>query len=52
MRYPKLPADAGTGFPGNTYQHGSLLSPTPGVDGALGTGRMQTDAITFLSINK
>ena len=50
VRYPTLPA-AGA-FPGNAFQHASLLSPVPGVAGALGTGRVQTDAITFLSINK
>jgi hypothetical protein len=51
VRYPTLPA-AGA-FPGNNYAHGSLLAPaTADVAGALGTGRMQTDAFTFLSINK
>jgi dienelactone hydrolase len=59
VRYPTLPADGGTGFPGNTFHHGSLLSPTPTpmpppppVDGALGTLRMQVDALTFLSANQ
>jgi hypothetical protein len=53
VRYPTLAPDAGTGFPGNNYAHGSLLAPASAdVAGALGTGRMQTDAFTFLSINK
>ncbi|HWO20626.1 MAG TPA: hypothetical protein VNO30_17775 [Kofleriaceae bacterium] len=61
VRYPTLPADGGTGFPGNTFHHASLLSPTlaplppgtpPPTDGALGTARMQTDAITYLVLNR
>ena len=53
VRYPTLPANAATSFPGNTYAHGSLLAPaTADTAGALGTGRMQLDAFTFLSINK
>ena len=59
LRYTTLPADGGTGFPGNTFHHGSLLSPTPTpmpppppTDGALGTLRMQIDALTFLSLNQ
>ena len=27
VRYPTLPADANTGFPGNTFAHASLLRP-------------------------
>jgi dienelactone hydrolase len=49
VKYTNLPA-AGA-FPGNTFQHASLLSPTPGADGSLGTARVQTDAITFLRFN-
>ena len=53
VKYPTLPPDAATGFPGNTFSHGSLLVPANGGnDGRAGTGRMQTDAFTFLSINK
>ena len=52
MQYPTLPANAGNGFPGNTFAHGSLLQPAnAGLDGALGTVRLQTDAITFLVLN-
>jgi hypothetical protein len=47
-----VPADAGNGFPGNTFQHASLLSPAPGPAGQLGTARVQKDAITFLLFNK
>ncbi len=50
VRYPTLPA-AGM-FPGNAFQHASLLSPVPSAAGVLGTGRVQLDAITFLSLNK
>ncbi|MEJ7599419.1 MAG: hypothetical protein WKG01_16045, partial [Kofleriaceae bacterium] len=52
VRYPTLPAGAND-FPGNTFAHGSLLSPaamTPA--GQFATGRMQTDALTFLSLNQ
>jgi hypothetical protein len=53
LQYPTLPADAGTGFPGNTFAHASLLSPANGnADGLLGTARLQTDAITYLLLNK
>lgn len=54
LRYPTLPGDADTGFPGNTFDHPSLLRPTPvvGGSGALGTLRLQTDAITFLLLNQ
>jgi dienelactone hydrolase len=59
VRYMNLSPDGGTGFPGNTFHHGSLLSPTPTPmppppppDGALGTLRMQIDALTFLSLNQ
>lgn len=39
--------------PGNTFAHGSLLRPANNNnDGRLATARMQTDALTFLSINK
>jgi dienelactone hydrolase len=54
VQYPTLPADPATGFPGNAFDHPSLLRPTPstGIAGQLGTIRLQTDAITFLGINK
>ena len=48
--YRNLPAAGG--FPGNTFQHGSLLAPTPGNDGALATLRMQTDALFYLINNR
>ncbi len=52
VQYPTLPSSAATGFPGNTFAHGSLLQPADATaDGALGTLRMQTDAITFLILN-
>ena len=61
-----VPANLAAGFPGNTYAHGSLLSPAPSqngagncttgtpqfCDGVLGLGQMVVDAITFLQINK
>lgn len=58
VRYAMLPADAGTGFPGNSFHHGSLLSPSPipgqapTNDFLLGTARLQTDAITYLVFNR
>jgi pimeloyl-ACP methyl ester carboxylesterase len=57
ITYTNLPPDAGSGFPGNTFQHASLLAPaasvtTPaGPDGQLGTARVQTDALYFLVQN-
>lgn len=49
---------AAPSFPGNTFAHGSLLSPAPpprsapgtpaGADGILATLRMQSDAIDFI----
>ncbi len=40
-------------LPGNSFGHGSLLSPaTATVDGLLGTARMQVDALTFLVLNR
>ena len=46
-------------YPGNTFEHPSLLRPAPtpgtatvGADGRLGTARLQTDAITYLLQNK
>lgn len=58
VKYPTLPP-AGA-FPGNTFAHPSLLRPSKnGVAGtcgtpdcALGTARLQSDAITFLVLNK
>lgn len=52
VKYLTLPPDAAQGFPGNTFAHPSLLRPAPGVDGQLGTIRLQTDALTFLGINQ
>lgn len=52
VQYTNLPAMAPS-FPGNTFQHASLLSPVAdGNAGQLGTIRMQTDAITFLVLNR
>lgn len=52
VRYPMVPLDAGTGFPGNTFGHGSLLQPADGTAaGSLGTLRMRTDALTYLVAN-
>ncbi|HUJ56870.1 MAG TPA: hypothetical protein VLX92_00095 [Kofleriaceae bacterium] len=52
VRYMNLPADPTSGFPGNTFAHASLLEPAnDGVDGELGTARVQTDAITYLLEN-
>ena len=51
LKYPTLPP-AAPSFPGNTFAHASLLRPAnAGNDGALGTARLQTDAIYFLSAN-
>ncbi len=58
VRYVNLPANATTGFPGNTFHHASLLSPTldptqpPTNDGSLGVARMLSDVITYLTINQ
>lgn len=64
VRYEDLASAARTTpltgtFPGNDYQHASLLRPvyvqntsTPSVAGTLGTLRIQTDAITFLVLNR
>jgi len=53
VRYPTLPPNAGAGFPGNTFAHASLLQPAnANNDGALGTARMQSDAIKFLLNNQ
>ncbi|MDQ3337290.1 MAG: hypothetical protein M4D80_19175 [Myxococcota bacterium] len=60
IKYATIPADAA---PGNTYTHGSLLSPagmaaqcsagTPQFcDGVFATGQMVVDAITYLQLNK
>ncbi len=50
VQYSTLPA--GSGFPGNTYEHGSLLAPAgTGADGALATAQLQADAITYLVNN-
>jgi dienelactone hydrolase len=58
VRYMNLPPQAPS-FPGNTFEHASLLRPAPssgtgtiGADGRLGTARLQTDAITYLVLNR
>ena len=58
LKYMNLPPEAPS-FPGNTFEHASLLRPAPtpstmtvGPDGRLGTARLQTDAIMFLLQNK
>lgn len=52
VRYLKIDPVADPPFPGNTFAHGSLLSPaTAGGDGVLGTLRMQSDAINFIKNN-
>jgi hypothetical protein len=49
IQYTNIPPNAAQMFPGNTYAHGSLLSPaTPDAAGLLGTAQMQTDTITYL----
>lgn len=59
VKYTNLPAAAP--FPGNSFEHASLLRPAPtpgtmpptvGLDGRLGTVRLQTDAFTWLLQNK
>lgn len=61
VKYTNLPPNAGLGFPGNTFEHASLLRPAPtpgtmpptvGFDGRLGTVRLQTDAFSWLFLNK
>ncbi len=54
VRYTNLPADANAMFPGNSFQHASLLAPVTDSTGAgkLGTLRVQIDAITFLVANQ
>jgi len=52
VKYTTLPPNGA--FPGNTFEHASLLrpstTPTPSA-GGLGTVRLQLDAITFLKNN-
>jgi len=50
VRYPTLPPNGP--FPGNAFVHGSLLAPAGGAAGALGTGRMQKDALAYLLLNQ
>ncbi len=50
VKYMNLAA-AAPSFPGNTFAHASLLRPTSGNDGSLGTARLQKDAITYLFSN-
>jgi pimeloyl-ACP methyl ester carboxylesterase len=50
ITYTDVPAAAG--FPGNKFQHASLLAPAgAGTDGILGMLQVQVDAITFLAAN-
>ena len=50
MQYNALPVSGAD--PANTFAHGSLLGPAnTGIDGRLGTARMQTDALTYLNAN-
>jgi pimeloyl-ACP methyl ester carboxylesterase len=51
VTYKEIPANAAAGFPGNLYQHASLLAPATGTAGTLGTIQIQTDAITYLLTN-
>jgi hypothetical protein len=51
LQYNPIPASTTTG-PGNAFSHGSLLSPGSTQASQLGTARLQTDAIFFLSANK
>jgi dienelactone hydrolase len=57
LRYPTLPPDATATppFPGNAYQHASLLEPDTSISlaaGILGTIRVETDALAFLIGNE
>jgi dienelactone hydrolase len=57
LRYVSVPAGTSGCTPGNAFQHASLLDPVrsggvPTTEGVLGTVRVQTDAITFLLLNK
>jgi hypothetical protein len=65
LLYTNVPGNMGAGFSGNTYGHGSLLSPAPSAnggdcspampffcDGVFGTAQMDVDAISFLQVNK
>ena len=55
VRYAGSAADAATGFPGNAYDHGSILrGATPAENmvagsGELGTLRLRLDTLGFLS---
>lgn len=55
LRYSGSAADPASGFPGNAYNHGSLLAPAaPGVgmaagSGELGTLRLRLDTLGFLA---
>lgn len=49
VKYPSFTTPA----PGNTFVHSSLLRPANNnADGLLGTARLQTDAITYLILNR
>ena len=49
VKYPSFTTPA----PGNTFVHSSLLRPANNnADGILGTARLQTDAITYLILNR
>jgi len=66
VKYLNLAPSSATGFPGNTFEHASLLLPATtvvsgappcnplsgaGCDGLLGTARLQADAVGFLVRN-
>jgi pimeloyl-ACP methyl ester carboxylesterase len=53
VRYPtSAPGSAGCA-PGNTFAHASLLQPAAATtDARLATVRLQTDALTYLTLNK
>jgi hypothetical protein len=55
LQYQDIAGNAAVQFPGNAYDHGSLLAPAdPGPDmsdgsGALGTLQMQVDTVSFFA---
>jgi hypothetical protein len=56
VQYQVVAPNVGTGFPGNEFQHASLLRPVsdmngPTPAGQLGTVRVQTDALVYLFYN-
>lgn len=52
VQYTTTAPGSATCAPGNTFAHSSLLAPAAATQaGSLGTARVQTDALTFLSLN-